>query len=198
MIIKQSSHRDAIERYARSSVHCGTKIRPVRLSDAEFIVALRTHGALNKHISPTSGNVLDQKRWIEGYLERFNRGEEAYFIAEYAGVDCGTIRIYNYDIIGGAFVYGSWLMSPEAPACCAFSTTILNHNLGFETLGFLKVCYDVRKENKSVCGFHDALGATLVREDGINRYYEITSQAYPAVRVKLDKFARRFHERPFP
>lgn len=77
----------------RSAEHCGTALRNVRPSDAEFILSLRTNGALNKHISATPGGVAEQKMWIERYLERFDKGEEAYFIAEYSGVPRGTIRI---------------------------------------------------------------------------------------------------------
>lgn len=197
-MIHQSGHRQAIEAYVQTAEHCGTVLRNVRSSDAEFILSLRTNGALNKHISATPGGVAEQRKWIERYLERFGKGEEAYFIAEYSGVPRGTIRIYDYDAAAGTFVYGSWLMSPEAPACCAFSTTILSHDLGFRTLGFSKVLFDVRKDNRSVCAFHEAIGATVLRQDDINRYYEITSQAYPALRNKLEKFAQKFHERSIP
>lgn len=197
-MIYQPDHRRAIEAYVRIAEHCGTMLRSVRLTDAEFILSLRTNGALNKHISATPGGVAEQRKWIEGYLERFDKGEEAYFIAEHAGVPRGTIRIYDYIAAAGTFVYGSWLMSPAAPACCAFSTTILSHDLGFNVLGFSKVLFEVRKDNRSVCAFHEAVGATFLRQDDTNRYYEITSQDYPDLRNKLEKFALRFHERPLP
>jgi len=198
VIIPPLSHFKAIEEYVRRASHCGTNLRPVGSSDAEFIVSLRTNEKLNRHISSTSGNIPEQERWIEDYLGRFKRGEEAYFVVEHNGHRWGTIRIYNYDVQAGTFVYGSWLVSTGAPACCAFSSTILNHDLGFSVLGFSKVLFDVRKENRSVCRFHDALGAAFVREDEVNRHYEITSKAYPAVRAKLEKFAQRFHEHPIP
>ena len=198
VMIHQSAHREVIEAYVQTAEHCGTVLRNVCSSDAEFILSLRTNGALNKHISATPGGVAEQRKWIERYLERFDKGEEAYFIAEHSGVPRGTIRIYEYDVNAGTFVYGSWLMSTDAPACCAFSTTILSHDLGFKALGFSKVLFDVRKDNKSVCAFHEAVGATLLRQDDINRYYEITSEAYPALRRKMGKFALRFHERPRP
>lgn len=197
-MIHQSDHRKVIEAYVRNAEHCGTVLRNVRLTDAEFILSLRTNGALNRHISATPGGAVEQRKWIERYLERFDKGEEAYFIAEHSGVPRGTIRIYDYDANAETFVYGSWLMSPDAPACCAFSTTILSHDLGFKALEFSKVLFDVRKDNRSVCAFHEAVGATLLRQDDINRYYEITSHAYPALRGKLEKFALRFHERPLP
>lgn len=197
-MIHQSAHRNVIEAYVRTAEHCGTVLRNVSISDAEFILSLRTNGALNKHISPTPGGVADQRKWIERYLERFDKGEEAYFIAEHSGVPRGTIRIYDYDAFAETFVYGSWLMSPDAPACCAFSTTILSHDLGFKALEFSKVLFEVRKDNRSVCAFHEAVGAKLLRQDDINRYYEINSQNYPVLRGKLDKFARRFDERSAP
>lgn len=193
-MIDQSGHREVIEAYVQTAEHCGTVLRNVRTDDAEFILSLRTNEALNKHISATPGGVAGQAKWIERYLERFNKGEEAYFIAEHSGLARGTIRIYNYDAVAGSFVYGSWIMSPEAPASCAFSTTILSHDLGFRALGFSKVLFDVRRDNKSVCAFHEAMGATLLREDDVNRYFEITSQAYPVLRLKLEKFALRLNE----
>jgi hypothetical protein len=194
VIIPQPTHAKAIEEHARSANHCGTRLRPVGIADAEFIVALRTNGSLNKHISATSGCAVEQERWIQKYLKRFERGEEAYFVAEHAGVRCGTIRIYNYDVPANSFVYGSWLMSPDAPAGCAFSATILNHDLAFTTLGFSKARFEVRKENRSVCSFHDTIGATFLKEDEVNRYYELTADAYPTVRGKLDRFARRLNK----
>ncbi len=198
MPLPPPKHHEAIDEYSRHASHCGTKLRPVLISDAGFILSLRTNEKLNKHISKTSSSVHEQERWIEDYQSRFIKGEEAYFVAEHGGIRFGTIRIYNYDIVAGTFVYGSWLMSSSAPACCAFSTTILNHDLGFSVLGFSKVFFDVRKDNKSVCGFHDSVGASLIREDEFNRYYEITSEAYRSVRAKLDRFAHKFHERSFP
>lgn len=181
--------------YVNRASHCGTRLRLVSREDAEFIVSLRSNERLNRHISATSDDVEQQRRWIDSYLGRFNLGMEAYFIITHAGHSCGTIRMYDYDIDAGSFVYGSWLISPEAPSSCAYSSTILNHDLGFSVLGFSKVCFEVRKENKSVCGFHRLIEASLIREDEINFYYEITSAAYPQVRAKLEKFAHRFHER---
>lgn len=197
-MINPDIHCQLIEKYIASASHCGTSLRHVGPGDAEFILSLRTDVGLSQHISSTPPSVMSQRQWIADYLERYKVGKEAYFLILHNGEPRGTIRLYNYDADADASTYGSWLIRTGTPASCAFSSTILNHDLCFRVLSFSLLRFDVRKDNKSVWKFHESVGATFVREDSTNRFYEISAELYPKVRSRLDRLAHQLYERPIP
>lgn len=189
-------HKKSIEQYTSECAHLGTSLRPVRIEDAEFILSLRTDINLNRFISSTSASVGNQRQWISDYLARYDAGQEAYFVIINGGRPRGTIRIYNYNITTNAVTYGSWLLGVDSPASCAFSSTILNHDLCFKALRFSRINFEVRKENLSVWKFHESIGAEFIIESENDRFYEITDGCYPPIRAKLEKLAQKFYERP--
>jgi RimJ/RimL family protein N-acetyltransferase len=197
-MLSSSLHKCAIEGYISGSSHLGTSLRPICVEDAEFVLELRNNDTLNRHISSTSTSVSSQKQWIRDYLVRYESGQEAYFIIVNGGKPRGTIRIYNYDARSSTTTYGSWLLAPDSPASCAFSSTILNHDLCFNVLKFTRIVFDVRTDNKSVWRFHEGVGARFIHEGQKDRFYEITSDIYPQVRTKLEKLAKQLYERPIP
>ncbi|RMH44058.1 MAG: N-acetyltransferase, partial [Alphaproteobacteria bacterium] len=82
-------------------------LRLVRPADAAFIHGLRTDPDIARHLSPVTGTVEDQRRWIEEYKTREAAGTEAYYIIERrdTGRPCGTVRLYDID--GTTFTWGS-------------------------------------------------------------------------------------------
>lgn len=195
-MISQQFHSQLIEDYVANATHCGTSLRHVSPSDADFILGLRSDASLSQHISSTPPSVASQRQWIMDYLERYKAGKEAYFLILQGGEPRGTIRLYNYDAAENVATYGSWLISSGTPASCAFSSTILNHDLCFRVLSFGLLRFDVRVDNKSVWKFHESVGARFIRENATDRFYEISAELYPKVRAKLDRLAHQFYERP--
>lgn len=195
-MLANNLHRSSIESYASESSHLGTSLRPICLDDAEFILGLRNNETLNKYISSTSNSLSSQQQWISDYLVRYQVGLEAYFLIMNEGKARGTIRIYNYDANASTTTYGSWLLAPDSPASCAFSSTILNHDLCFNVLKFTRIIFDVRIDNKSVWRFHESVGARFIREGESDRFYEITNDIYPQIRAKIEKLAKQLYERP--
>ena len=54
----------------------GITLRPVEVTDAEFILELRTDKRLGQFLSTTSPDLDQQREWIRGYKKREAVGEE--------------------------------------------------------------------------------------------------------------------------
>jgi hypothetical protein len=159
-------------------------------SDASFLLSLRLDPSRNQNISATPDDLNVQVEWMRAYGLRHSAGVEAYFIIEAAGVPQGSLRLYDYRASDDSYCWGSWIIRPGAPSNSAFSSLILAYDLGFGSLQFAKACFEVRQANVSVWKFHEALGAKMVREDELTRYYEYTHRNYAAARPWLKKFAQ--------
>ena len=55
----------------------------------------------------------------------------------------------------------------------------------YEILGFEKDCFDVRRGNKKVVRFHEMRGATLVGENEIDYFFELTKESFQKTKNKL-------------
>jgi RimJ/RimL family protein N-acetyltransferase len=159
------------------------------MADADFILRLRSNPELNQNISATPSSLEAQKNWILDYQKRFEMGQEAYFIIRCDGEDVGTLRIYDYDQSNNSFCWGSWLIKPGTSPCAAFLSMILVYELCFDSLGFALARFEVRQANKSVWSFHERIGATLIAQNTLNRFYEMTPSNFLKAKVLLQKFA---------
>jgi len=56
------------------------RLRPVQPEDAGYIHALRVNPSYNRHLSPVTGRVENQRAWIERYQVREAAGQEIYHI----------------------------------------------------------------------------------------------------------------------
>ena len=153
--------------------------REILPSDAEFVLGLRTDPQLNQHLSPTRNDVEQQR----AYLLRYARCTDEYYfiIMDKAAIPVGTIRIY--DIQGDSFCWGSWILSPALkPPGAAIESAILLYDYAFYALHFSRSHFDVRKANQRVIDFHLRLGASIVREDHENYYFNYSLEQYETVR----------------
>ena len=123
------------------------------------------------HLSKTSSNVADQKKWIEGYAAS---ADQAYFVMFHNSAPIGTVRLY--DAIENSFCWGSWILNDRAPVHAAIESALIVYTFAFEILGFNKSHFDVRKKNTKVCKFHERLGAKIVSADEENYYYSILTE----------------------
>ena len=158
----------------------GISLRNAAVSDAQFILSLRTNEDLNQYLSPVSGFIEQQV----AFLERYTRSsEEAFFIIEDGnGSPLGTIRIY--DQRGDSFCWGSWIVVRDAPARTGTKSALLLYIYAFDHLGFVASHFDVRQDNRSVWRFHESCGATLVRENDLDRFYTLSRDNWSDMKKK--------------
>jgi RimJ/RimL family protein N-acetyltransferase len=165
----------------------GFRMRLVGPDDAAFIVALRTDEALSRHLHSTPPDVAKQKAWIEQYKERELQQQEFYFIAEtYTGEKLGLTRLYNFS--GDTFELGSWIFKKGQHESIPVLADIAARDFAFETLGFRKCVFNVRKENKRVVRYHQLFKPAKVGEDDLNYYFELDYSTYLKNKTRITNF----------
>ena len=132
-------------------------LRPINLSDAEFIVKLRTNKKLNRYIHNETINKNIQITWIKKYLERDN---DYYFIIERVKDEnsVGLISIYN--IKNNCAEWGRWLLSDGNNF--AIESVQLIYKIAFELLELDYVYCRTVAANRSVVSFHNSCGLKQV------------------------------------
>ena len=159
-------------------------------SDSAFLLGLRLDPARNQNISATSGDLGAQVAWMRAYASRQAAGREAYFVIEVGSEPQGSLRLYDYMPDRDSFCWGSWIIRQGAPPVTAYQSAILAYDLAFGTLRFARAHFDVRQANISVWKFHEKMGANLVRENAIDRFYEYAVEDYRQARDRLHKFTQ--------
>jgi RimJ/RimL family protein N-acetyltransferase len=162
-------------------------LRLVEEKDADFILKLRTDSNKSRFISETDSDVEKQKKWIREYKKREENKDEFYFIAsDINNIDFATYRIYNKkeDIIEiGSFVSKPLYHNPIN----IIKVDILVKTFVFDTLGFQKLNFEVRKENKSVVNYHKKFAPILIKEDELNYYFVLERDAFLSNKIRFQK-----------
>jgi len=184
------AHSAAITGFLAERQSDAVRLRLASESDASFLLSLRLDPSRNQNISATASDLSAQVEWMRTYAVRRSAGKEVYFVIEARGAPQGSLRLYDYRLSDDSYCWGSWIIRPGAPSACAFSSLILAYDLGFGPLRFARARFEVRQANVSVWKFHEALGAKMVRENELTRYYEYTAQDYAAARPRLKKFSQ--------
>lgn len=155
--------------------------------DAEFILSLRSDTNLNRYLSKVEVDIEKQVQWITDYLKRETQRTEYYFvIADKGGEKLGTVRIYDFQF--DSFSWGSWIIKPGSPSCSAIESALCVYEYAFNTLGFKKCHFEVRKVNHKVIAFHSRFGAQIVREDDQNYYFELLQSDYLCSKKRYLKY----------
>lgn len=147
------------------------QFRLVNSEDAEYIQRLRTSPNLNRHLSAPAPTVEAQRQWIERYKAREDRSEEFYFVIERV-IDankCGLVRIYN--ISGGTFTWGSWILDENKPTKAALDSALIVYRFAFDELKCTRAVFDVRLDNQRTLAFHRRFGAAETGSDDVNAYF---------------------------
>lgn len=162
------------------------RFRDATISDAAFILSLRTDEDKSRYLSPVTGAIVDQQAWLHSYLQMDN---QAYFIIEHSGESIGTVRLYESK--GDSFCWGSWILAASCPNHAAIESALMVYSYALDYLGFDKAHFDVRKGNESVWQFHERFGARRVGESELDFYYEIDR---PSIEISRDRYRRYLKE----
>lgn len=165
------------------------RLRPIEVSDAEFVLRLRLDTRYNQFLSAVSSDIDVQIEWLKKYKRDEALGKQFYFIIERIdGVPCGTVRVY--DLREDSFCWGSWILNEDKTRYSALESAFLIYKFGFECLGFKKSHFDVMKGNERVVSFHQKMGAVQTGEDKDNYYFEICNYSVESKkRVLLNKLS---------
>jgi len=156
-------------------------LRLIRPEDADYVHALRTDPAYNRHLSEVRGTAEDQRRWIEGYKAREADLRELYYVIERKdGTRCGLVRLY--DIGADSFTWGSWILDHNKTRKAALESAVLSFGVGFDELGLSFAHIDVRIGNEHAEAFYRRLGMTEIRRDVQDIYF-----IYPRSRFDADR-----------
>ncbi|PSV46789.1 GNAT family N-acetyltransferase [Photobacterium indicum] len=162
------------------------KMRLVQPDDAKFIHSLRTNEKYNSHLSKITGDVNQQRKWIEKYKVLEKESKEFYFIIEKLdGMPCGTVRVY--DLTDNSFCWGSWILNENKTKYSAIESALLVYKFGFDILDYSESHFDVRKANEKVLAFHKKMGAVEYKEDSDNYYFRVSKFSIDKVRKKFSK-----------
>lgn len=150
--------------------------RQVEVSDAAFILNLRTDRTFNRYLSVVDDDLLKQKNWIEKYKDREANGEEYYFIIHRNSdsIPIGTVRVYDFIGNKESFSWGSWILNKNKTKYAALECALLIYDFAFLKLGFERCHMDIRKGNLKVIEFHKRFGVKIIgetHEDFLGHYY---------------------------
>lgn len=151
------------------------RLRPVKLSDAEFIVKTRLEDAeRNIYIHTISPSVEIQEQWIKDYLVREN---DYYFVIENRMENRPEGLIAFYNIQDKKAEWGRWVIR-KCSFAAAESVKLL-YQIAFEQVGLEELYCNTIEANKSVVSFHTSIGekTRTVIEDGI----ELNGKKYNSV-----------------
>lgn len=172
-------HRFMLEGY-------GYRLRPVRLSDAQFIIDVRLEDMQrNRFIHTISADVGQQEAWLQAYFERDG---DYYFVIEnrLTGLPEGLIAFYHAD--SGAAEWGRWVIKKGSLA--AAESVYLLYRIAFEQAGLQELYCRTVTENTAVVSLHNSIGE-LTRFVHRN-FFELNGVLYDAVEQYSDR--TRFYE----
>lgn len=144
------NHNIHVEKY-------GIKLRPVSLTDAQFIYDLRQTPSLNRYIGSFHPDFAVHSAWLEQYMKREN--DYYFMITLHDGEPIGTIAIYDID--GQTGNWGRWIIKRPYPAAPASAWLI--YHVAFDILQLPEVFANTVLANQQTVSFHDSCGLTRTR-----------------------------------
>ena len=165
-------------------------LRPMAREDVPFLYRIRRSEG-GKWLNPTAPDILDQYRYFDQYVERYNRCDEIYFVIREnrQSRDVGVTRITNL-LSESRFGWEGLIVEPSAAPGSAIDSILAIYSLGFTGLQ-KKVCgpWRVKKQNIRVNGLHTKMGiASRIGEDDACFIYEVYVDRFLS---RIDEFKRR-------
>lgn len=176
---------DSLSRMRKATRVTGKTInfRDATVDDAPFILSLRVDSNKSRYLSPVSGELAEQQRWLSRYAKIT---DQAYFIIEYQDKPIGTVRLY--DQCGDSFCWGSWILGAGSPRHAAMESALMVYAYAVDHLGFMAAHFDVRKGNERVWEFHERFGARRVAESEEDYFYNLDALAIQRSRNRYRRF----------
>jgi len=170
--------------YIKPSKVIGNKLvfRDATVSDAGFILELRTDSRKSKFLSTTSGDLQKQIAWMQAYA--LDDSQVYFIMQDRQGNPVGTVRLY--DQRGDSFCWGSWIIKADMPGNYAIESALMVYRYALG-LGFTRAHFEVRKDNVSVWRFHERFGAVKTGETEHEFLYAISGESIAA---SLEKYSR--------
>jgi RimJ/RimL family protein N-acetyltransferase/putative flippase GtrA len=156
--------------------------RDAAVSDAAFILALRTDAKNARYLSTTSHDLQQQVAWLETYVR--DPSQIYFLIEDRDGNPVGTVRLYDQQ--GDSFCWGSWIIKEGCPGTYAIESALMVYHFA-RMLGFRRAHFNVRKGNESVWRFHKSFGAQPAGETDEDFLFTLSAEAMSAA---LGKYAR--------
>lgn len=172
----------------------GVRLRPVRLSDAAFIVWLRNLDHARGRVGDSATDIGSQEAWLRAY---FHRAGDYYFIIEtMGGRAVGAYGIYNLQETSAES--GRWVIRTDVPA--AIPSAILAFDTAFGTLGLTELRVKTISTNQPVLSLNRKFGfrqtavqpaAQIIGGKPVDMVHFVLSGAdWPKIREKLLPMAR--------
>jgi RimJ/RimL family protein N-acetyltransferase len=173
----------------------GLRLRPVRISDAGFIVLLRNSPHALGNVGDSAAEIAAQEKWL---LDYFSRPNDYYFIIESrsGGRPVGTVGIY--DVTNTTGEWGRWIVTRGVFA--GPGSAWLAFHVCFDLLHLQTVLGHVVETNRAVLSFHQKIGfpiiglATEPRTIGGSAIRMValraSTQDWPTISSKLQVYAR--------
>ena len=166
----------------------GIRLRPVRMSDAEFLVLLRNSDHAKGKVGDSAMDVAEQEEWLCAY---FKREGDYYFVIETAcGIPVGAFGIY--DVADGCAEIGRWIVRSRVPA--AVPSIIPGLEIAFDQLGLRELRTKVVSTNRRVIRLDQQIGFRETRVEPAAQiiggkpvdliHMTMTSESWPMVRKK--------------
>jgi RimJ/RimL family protein N-acetyltransferase len=134
------------------------RLRPMLVSDAAFVVGLRTDAKLGRFLNATSARIEDQIAWLDRYFERPG---DFYFVVEDKKTrePHGAVALYD-EVTGAEAEWGRWILRPGSLA--APESALLIYRFAFGERGLQRAYCRTVGANETVISFHESAGLRLV------------------------------------
>lgn len=174
------------------------RLRPIRVSDAAFIVELRKDPERTRFINPIEPSVSGQEEYLRGYLKR---DDDYYFVVEdkASGSPEGLIALYDYDPVSRQIEAGRWVMRPGSMA--AVESLLLIYRVAFEIVGVQDIVVRILQANGPVVSFQESCGLELrkklpkdvqIRGEWVDRVeFGISLEQWPVIRARMEQLATK-------
>ena len=164
-------------------------LRTAEITDAEFILELRTQSDKTQFLSQVENDLAKQQAWLKAYKHKELNGEEYYFVIEtHAGQKLGLVRVYDLQL--DSFCWGSWLIKDGAPFMASLESMVMVYEFGFGYLNKAVARIDVRAENKKVISTHKNFGAKILSITALDYFFEMERSKFHQSKAQFDKYLK--------
>ena len=173
-------------------------LRPMQLSDAQSMLAIRCDPSRNGFIHQTDPSIDKQEAWIRAKLT-CDDDLTMVIVSKSDHAPKGFMSLYEIDEAKRTARQGRWLISPGSR--CVSEFALLGYELIFERLRFHMIYAKIPAGHKTVIAFQTRLGAKFVEtapeytslEDGTHQLqrYELRKEAWPQMKGMLSTMVSR-------